>query len=351
MDALFIVQIILAIAGITMLTAVFRRGFKKKGAMRNTFLVLGIIVLAYGIIGVSVGVNLIALPAGTAQYFSVTDGGSGEITCPAGKVLQGGVCVPVVGGGSNYQPTASYTTVDKYSASTSVSGTSYYKVDGDSAKTTAYTNVNVGDDITYWVSNSTYWVQPVTKTATQGVNTFEAKAYQNGSASITVYDTINRATMSDGAYNTSLGANDQANFEITYQGTSEYSATPFGGVMVIESNSTIASLTCSGDSLLNDNPYHLTYTTDSTSHTFWSWAYDESLDDGTGTIQRINCQVKNGGNAVGAGSIAYLKFIPANWYISNDGDILLDTEKYADSDNTRTGSVINTPSDDWVWGA
>ncbi len=350
-----ILAILLALFGVFMLVAVFRKSFKHNGPMKTIFAIGGFVFLAYGLVALGAQVGMYEIPGAIGGFFLSTavtgdNGQTGDIVCPAGTTLQNGICVSTTGGGATYQPTASYSARDKFST-TSVSGTSYYKVNGNSATTTAYTNVNVGDQITYWISNTTYWVKPVSKTAGAGVTPFEALGWANSSATITLYDSVNRQSVTDGAYNTSMGANDQANIEITYLGTAKGSAGPFGGKMVIELNSTISSVICTGDVLVSNDPYHLTYTTSATTHTYKSWAYGPSLDDGSGTVQRINCQFKNGATAVGDGSPYYVKFIPANYYVSNAGDIVLDTEKYADGDTTRVGSTINQPTATGYWGA
>jgi len=354
---LLILAIALAVIGIFMLVAVKKQSFKKNGTMKTMFLIFGIVLLGYGLVSTGSQLGLYEIPgtAGTLFLSASVPGGNGDadtgdIICPAGTTLQNGVCVSTTGGGATYQPTASYSARDKYST-TSITGTSYYKVNGNSATTTAYTNVNVGDSITYWVSNTSYWIKPLAKSAGAGVNPFEVLGWANSSATVTLYDLVNRESTTDGAYNTSLGANDQANVEITYQGTSEGSAGPFGGKMVIEMNSTISSVTCTGDDLVSSDPYHLTYTTSATTHTYKSWVYGPSLDDGSGAVRRIACQFKNGATAVGAGSVYYVKFIPANYYVTDSGDIVLDTEKFANGDTTRTGSTINLPTATAYWGA
>ena len=352
-----ILLLFLATIGVTMLVAVSKKAFKKNGTTKGLFTIFGIALLAYGVVGIGAQAGMYALPGTVGGFFLTTslagDNGqnsNGPIVCPRGTVLQNGVCVSQAGGGATYQPTASYSARDKYST-TSLGGTSYYKVNGNSATTTAYTNTNIGDHITYWVSNSTYWIKPVTKSAGQGVTSFEALGWANSSASVSLYDSVNRQATTDGAYNTSMGANDQANVEITYQGNAEGSAGPFGGMMVIEYNATISSVICTGDVLMSNSPYHLTYTTSATSHTYKPWAYGPSLDDGSGAVKRINCQFKNGATAVGAGSPYYVKFIPANYYVTKNGDIVLDTEKFADGDTTRVGSTINEPIATAYFGA
>ena len=149
-----------------------------------------------------------------------------------------------------------------------------------------------------------------------------------------------------------MGANKQANIEVTYQGTNKRSAAPFGGVMVLEYNSTITSVSCTGEDLVSSNPYQVTYTTASTAHTSKQYAFGKTLDDGTGSVRRITCQYLNGATPVGVGTpSAYrVNIIPANYYVSQEGSILLDTEKAADDSNTRTGSVFSQPSQIGYWG-
>lgn len=356
MDIKLAILIALLLAGIAMLTAVGKKAFKKKGMLNTIFLIFGIALVGYSLVGAGAQFGWYSLPDTAGQFFlsaSVAGAGAGTgngNTCPSGQVLLNGVCQST-GGAVTYQPTASYTTTDKYASTTTVSGTSYYKINSNKATTTAQTNVNKGDQITYWVSNSTYWVQPAVETAGAGVTPVEAEAFANGTATVTLYDTVNRQDVTSGAYNTSMGANKNGNIELTYQGTAKASSTPFGGVMIVEYNSTLSSVTCTGDDLLDSNPYHVTYTVTATTNTYKPYAYGPSIDDGTAKVRKISCQFQNGATAVGAGSAYYYKFIPANYYVTNAGDIVLDTEQFANGLTTRTGSTINQPSVTAYWGA
>lgn len=302
----------------------FTRGKKSKVLMMNKtfagvlFVVVAIFLFAWqqGYLESSTGLT----PLSSVQVPS-------QPSTPAGA--------NVASGGESYQPTASYATKDKF-ATTSISGTSYYKVGNEAAGTVAKTNVRVGGTYTYWVSNSTYYVQPKTFIAHEGANDITADAWQNTTTTLTAYDTVGHATSSAGLSNCSMGANDQCNIEFTYQGTAKNSASPFGGVMVIEYNNTLSSVTCTGDQLLTENPYHLTYKVASIENTYRVLAYSSSMDDGSGNTRTISCQFKNGATAAGAGSPYYVKFIPANYYLTNDGNIVLDTEKFKNDDTTRT---------------
>lgn len=237
--------------------------------------------------------------------------------------------------GCVYQPTASYSTKDTFS-STIVGGTAYYRVNGEPATTTAASNVNKGTEYEYWLLNATtYYVKPVKKVAECGVNTLTANAWSNASVTLSGWDNTNSQVTTSAVYNTSMGANAIANIKITYQGTAKKSAAPFGGVMVVEYNSTISSVTCTGADL-GSTGFHLTFSPSATTRTYKVFEFLPSLDDGSGNAKTINCQFLNGATAVGAGSVYYVHFIPANYYLTNNGNIALDTEKYLNSDNTRT---------------
>lgn len=330
----YIAAAVLAILGVLALTR------KEKKVMGQNKILVGLIPLI-------IGVGLVLAQQGMLADYGIS---------PFSAASAGGVVYvnnqPASSGGSitTYQPTATFVTKDKYST-VEVSGTDWYKRGSQPATETAISNTNPGESISYWVDNATYWVTPATGVAGSGVTAFKADAFANGAASVTAYDLVNRQSVSNSAYNTSMGANDQANIEITYQGTAKASAMPFGGVFVVEANSTIASITCTGDDLLASNPFHLTYTVSATSHTYRTFAVGPTIDDGTGSVRKITCQFNNGASAAGADSAYYFKFIPANYYISDAGNIEFDTEKFADAETTRVGSTINQPNMTAYWAA
>lgn len=306
---------------------------------------IGLVVAVIGVIGMFV--------PGTPLGNTINLGGQNAVVQqPATVVVTTTPTAPGItpglSGECNYQPTATYSAKDKYST-TSVPGTAYYKPSGLPATTTAYTNLNKGTTYTYWVSNSTYFVRPVTISADCGNNPFTADSWAYTAATITGYDLVNHQTTTSGAYNTSMGANDLANVQVTYQGVAKKSAGPFGGVMVIEYNSSISSVTATGDQILSSNPYHVTYSVSATSHTSKQFAYSSDLDDGTGSVRTINLQVQNGASAAGDGADWKVTFIPANYYVTNDGNIELDTEKFANSDTSRTNLGEQTAT--FYWGA
>lgn len=359
MDSRLILLLILAFVGAVMMVAVFKKAFKQNGALKMIFGVLGVAMILYGLVGAGAQLGWYEL-GGASQFFlsASTTSGDGGLKCPQGYVLSEGKCITTGGNGGNvtgegvitYQPTGAYSAKNKYDATITISGTSYYKVGSEKVTTTAQTNLNQGNQIEYWVDNSTYFIKPIVKTAGPGVTPFDASGYKNSSATITLYDKLNKQIVTDGNYNTSMGANDKANIEVTYQGTAKGSAGPFGGLMVLEQNSTINSITCKGDDLLEEDPgYHLTYTVSLTTHTYKSFPYGPTLDDGSGDARIINCQYQNSGSASGDGVVYKVKFIPANYYVTNDGDIVLDTEKNANDANTRTN--LQEPTAVGYWGS
>lgn len=242
-----------------------------------------------------------------------------------------------------YTPTAQWSAKDKFSSTSipTASGTAYYKQNGLIYTTSAPSGLNNGQQYSFWLLNdSDYFVQPATITAGCGNNVITAQAWQNASVTLHGYD---KSTLQDdGVANVTLGANGVANIEITYQGTAKKSAAPFGGVMVVEYNSSISSVTCSGAGLTSSNPYHLTYTVTSLANTATQFGFDGTLDDGSGARRSINCQFQNGASAVGAeGAYYYVKFYPANYYLAQTGEVVLDTEKFANADTTRTAFSYN----------
>lgn len=254
-----------------------------------------------------------------------------------------------------YQPTATYTTTDKF-GTTTVTGTSYYKADGEKAGTTAISNVNEGTEYSYWVSNSSsYYVDVLTFTAQKGANNKVATAYRNGTISLTGYDIVQHQSTSDSVYNSSMGANDNAKIEFTVIGGAKTSAVPFGGVLVIETNSTIPTIGCSGDGVVGLNSkYQVTFTPSATVMRYVVYelepGFDVSTDNGnTGVTKIIRCDFTNGATAVGSGGVYRAIIIPANNYLGNDGNIYTDVEQKINGATTRTG--LGGVTSVFYWGA
>jgi len=293
-------------------------------AKNNGLLIIGIVVVAFFLLG------------GTSLLTGL-GGGNGN-TNPQ----------PDTSGQCPFQPTAAYSTKDVF-ASTILSGTAYYKVNGLPATTTAATNVNKETSYQYWLqNNSNYYTEPKTLTASCDVNNFVANAWQNTTPTLTSYDLVNKMVTSDGSYNTSMAASARANIEFTYQGVAKKSLIPFGGVLVLEYNATMASVSCTGADITDSNDFHVTYTPTATTHTYRVWKIKPTLDDGSGEVKTIDCQFTNGGSSLG-GSLYYATIIPANYYLTNDGNFALDVEQAANDLTTRTG--LGTISDTNRWGA
>ncbi len=324
--------------------------FKKKGAAKFFAIFIGAILIIYSLAGLGIQFDIFQAPSAVSGIFFAA------APLPDGEIIVGGAQVSgtpgIIGQVNTFQPTATYTAIDEFSATTNIPGTQYYKLNGNKATTTSQTNVNANGRIEYWVDNSTYWVQPaIVDPVLAGVNPVQAKGLANGTATITLYDQVGRADVTSGASNVSMAANKQANIEITYQGSAEASSGPFGGVMIMEYNSTIPNVICSGPQIQASNPFHVTHTVKLLTHTFKQWAYAPSLDDATGDVNRIQCQFKNGATASGATSNYTVVFIPADYYITDAGNIVLDTEKFENQDTTRTGTAKNQPTAFAFWAA
>jgi len=297
----------------------------------------------------------------------VSIGGFFSFLAPLNQPIQGAppVNIPLLiqgnqqivsstGGDINtYQPTVTYSTQDKFST-TSVSGTAYYKSNGLSAGTTAITNTDPSTSYEYWISNGTYYVKPITFTGGGTKNIVNKESYNNGSITVTGYDLVQKQSINSGAYNSSMGANKDAKIELTVIGSAKTAALPFGGVMVVEFNSTIPTAACSGDGIVGSNSkYQVTYSPAATTTRYLVYevanGFDLSKDGGnTGVTNVIRCDFTNGATPAGAGATWYVKFIPANYYLTNTGTFALDVEQKENGATTRTG--YSTPTSTFYWG-
>jgi hypothetical protein len=248
----------------------------------------------------------------------------------------------------NFAPTLDDSAKDSFST-TAISSLAYFKVDGNPATTNEPQVLNKGESYQVWYDNVTYYVEPKTFSATCGSNKVVLNGWANSSVALSGYDLVNRQTSSGSTYNTSMGANDQANIQLSYQGTAKKSAMPFGGVLIVEYNASLTSVSCTGADITESNDFHVTHTPSATTHTYRIWKVLPSIDDGSGAVRTIDCQFKNGATAVGEGSAYYFKLIPADYYVSDAGNIVLDVEQFANQATTRTGhGTISLTS---YWGA
>ena len=198
-------------------------------------------------------------------------------------------------------------------------------------------NVNPNTEYTYWVENATTYVKPKTFTAgTLNNNIVNKEGYANSTATVILFDELNNVNVHTPANNVSFGAGATVNIKLKYQGTFQGSAMPFGGILVVEANQSIPTINCNGADISNVVPYSsLSYTASSTANRYVQFGVNPTLDDGSATAREINCQFKNG--ATDSSSLVKFTFIPANYYVANDGSILLDVQKTANQDTTATG--------------
>lgn len=332
---------------ITVLLAFFSRSVSLRKNSRWIAVILGIVV----VVG-TISPETLPFLGG-----SVGLGGSGTLAvAPSGSTSTSQVI-------STYQPTAQYSAKDIF-ATTIISGTSYYKANTLPATTTAISNVNSGDVITYWVDNVTgyYWVQPTTQTVGTSVNRLLANSYKNGTAVLSVLDATGQkaGSVASGTANVSGASGSTPSINIQYQGAYQQSASPFGGAFVVEYNNTVSSVSCTSDQFVSSNPFvatggsinpgKLQYTlAGSTANTYSVFYFGKGLDDGTATLKNINCKFNVGSTGL-TGSKVYFYFIPANYYVGIDGGIYLDLQKNANSVNTLTGGAINQPNAFSYWG-
>jgi hypothetical protein len=241
-------------------------------------------------------------------------------------------------------PAYTYSATDKYSTS-AVTGTDEIKI-GSLKPVTSLANPTFGEQVSYWKDNTSgtaYFceVTPV-KSVYCGAQQLQTTCYQNGTLTLSVYDTAARASLSSaggdvaGNTNVTIGANGQANFEVGYQGTAKKANMPFGGCMVVEVPSTITTVSPSGMGISAAAcPYTLTYAVSSTSNVYKAFAVPAGFDaDGAGDFKKINLQLQAG--ASNPSGYATVTFYPANNYITNTGEIKLGIEKDANADTTKT---------------
>lgn len=318
----------------------------------STLLTIILTVVALAAIGTIVWVanpgNIRGLAVGAIENQGNGTTGNPVITCPSGYILQNGVCadnsIP-----ATYQPSVTYQTKDKYS-STFLSGTAYYKADGSPAGTSSPTIIP-GNSYEYWLSNSTYYTAPSAFTASKTGDNIVADAWANGSATISAYDEVAGTAIAVASHNASLGAGGKAIIDFKFTGTYKQSTGPFGGLMYVEANSTLDSMTCSGAGISTSNPmnFQYNYQVSNTADVYQSWYYPPTLDDGSATLQTITCNFKNGGTAQPTGGAYYVKWMPANYYYGNDGNIYLDVSQAANGlKKTLTGLQTVTFTGYWA---
>lgn len=345
---------LIGLAGLISAQAIIRKG-KNAPKKRKMFTWIAIAVLIVGALpalgitnyGVSALGNQVSFGGSTLAI----GGGENTNQNTGGGSSNGGI--------TTYAPTATYATTDKYAQTTAITGTAYYSLDGSRFGTSSYTNPGKQSSVSYWIDNSSaqagqYWVAPLTQTVVNSNPNFQNLGYKNGTGSVSLYDITANTPVAVASHNVTLAANGQANIRLTYTPTNKQSAIPFGGDFVVEYNSSISSVSCNGEGIEAQSPFHTTYTVTNTNDKFTIFHVlgvqdGTGFDDATGKIRTIDCQFLNGGSVPGTGNAYYFKFIPANYYLGQDGLIRLDTEKYADGLTTRVGSQTNFISSTNYW--
>lgn len=238
-------------------------------------------------------------------------------------------------------PTYSGSAVD-YFGTTVVGGTDEYII-GDNKPITSLTNVALskGNVLQYWKSNSTYYCAPSDATALgcDPVNP-QLACYLNATVTLSAYDVPGNSllTAGGGATNITLGATDSKALNLHYKGTSKQAAMPFGGLMVVEVPTGVTSVDVSGAGIMSGvGNFHLTYSNTVAGNPYYVFNVPAGFDAEKVASDKTIQITMNTGSTNPAG-LAYVKFIPANYYIvSSTGKFALDTEQYLNSDTTRTG--------------
>lgn len=283
---------------------------------------------------------LIVVIVGVAAYLLLTSGiltPKAPVTPPTGGTGNAG--------GSEWNPAATYATVDKYNSS-NITGTVYAQIDGLPATGVLPANVNPDTEYKYWISADNYLIRPLVQKGTTGNNAFvNREAYCPSTISLTAYDVTGKAAVAVASHNVSGVANGVQNVEFDYQPVYGRSNVPFGGVFVIEMNNTITSVQCTGTGVVSAGTgnFHLTYAVSNLSAKYQPFLLADGWDNGAGGAQKqIFCTFNNG-----ASSAQYTQYIatiiPANYYVANDGNFYLDTEKFMNNGiSTRTATNTST---------
>jgi hypothetical protein len=250
-----------------------------------------------------------------------------------------------------YAADAAYATQLKFSTE-AVGGTAYY-AEADGIFQTSAPKLDRGTEYTFWTSNSTVYVLPKTFEAAGSNNIVNKVAYRTADADLSAWDTSNNCNVNElvtgTACNVTLGADSDAKLDIKYEGHAKTANLPFGGVMVVEYNSSIPTVSCAGDGIVGLNgKYQVTYSDSATTHTHKVYelasGFDVSPTGSVGTTKVVRCDFVNGGTAMAVGDTIKVSYLAANYYLGNDGMLYLDVEQKMNAANTRTGLDDQTVS-------
>lgn len=250
---------------------------------------------------------------------------------------------PVVTGDGNVvgqcaqNPAYTYSATDAF-GTTVIGGTDQIKI-GSAKPVSSLANPVAGKDLQYWKSNSTYFCNVASDKVNCGSQLEETKCYQNATVTLAVRDLDNDVSLTNGggAQNLTVGANQVHNLELRFQGTSKQANMPFGGCVAVEYPATMLPVTVNGAGISNLKacPYKWTYSVSATTNTYELFEVPTGFDaDGLGDLKRTSFQVKSG--STNPSGTAYVTFQPANYYVTNDGQIVLGIEKDKNQDTTKT---------------
>jgi len=263
---------------------------------------------------------------------------SGKINLPSFSVSGGAGTTeqaPIVNTQCGVATSITYAGVNKLTSG-AVTVTDAIKVDGD-APVTSLSAPQPGQQLAYLGTNASYFFEPTTYTVKCGSNgALQTKGYNNATVTLSAYNSAYGSLSSGGgATNVTIGANDNQQFEIRYQGQQYKANMPFGGCLVAEYPSTLTGFNLVGSGITAGCPYHVTHTVSTTSNAVKMFSIPAGFDaSGSADVKVISGSMTSGSdNPVGT-SVFIL--VPANYYQTNAGTFELDTEKFANQDTTRT---------------
>jgi hypothetical protein len=312
---------------------------KGKGAMK----VVG--YSALGVLGLAVILALVYLVAHTATSQNAVAQNAIAAGTPG--------VAPNAGLDCKIATAVTYSAVDALNGGT-IGGTDYISQNGAYPVTTLASPI-AGASLKYWKSNATYFVDVQStflsgaKSVPCGSDAEQAEAFKLTNATLDVYDLKNKVTLTNGggANNVTIGANDNLNFQVNYQGTAKSPMMPFGGCVIVEVPTTITGVSMSGGGITPGCPYTWTYAVTSTSNTFKAFSVPAGFDrDGAGDYKQLSMQLQAGGS--NPSGTAVVTFMPANWYIATQanlarnvkqGDFVLGIEKDVNADTTKSTSA------------
>lgn len=285
---------------------IYRWKHMGKKLTSNTWVMLGLVVLVGFLVYMLVGGNVPQTigGSGTPVNNNAVSTENNDIACP-------------------YAQAYTYSAVNKFST-TAVVGTNYIKA-ADKKPVSSLSAPEVGSPMEYWISNASFFCDKVSEQAECGTHQIQTQCWTNSSLTLTAYDEY--TAIESATHNLTMGANDVKNVRLTWQGEAKEAVMPFGGCACVEYPTTISTVTASGEGLSNAQcRFVKTYTVSSTSNTYKCFDVPSGFDaSGAGDLKEIMFQFK--ASASNPSGTAYIKFFPANYYVTNDGQITLGVEQ------------------------